>query len=213
MPNLTQEYARFINQLRVELPGATDAGIYQAMYSVFHEFFENTNAWQEDINVSVVTDETVYQLTVAEGGEFKRVLAIVNEDGSPVGTFKCNLTGLVTFKNAPSAAAVWVATVSKTIGIPVDRDGKPQVPDFAFAQFYVCLVAGVLGRMMLQPRKPYHNPRLAQMHWGRFRNLMGDVKTAVAKGNLFDAQSWRFPTSFSTRSQRGSHGTDQSFGG
>lgn len=212
MPNLTQDYARFINELRVELPGASDAGIYQAMFGVFHEFFETTNAWQEDINVAVIADDAIYQLTVAEGGEFKRIIGIVNENGSPVGAFKCDLTGLVTFKNAPIAAAVWVARVAKTVGTPVDRDGKPQVPEWTFAQFYQCLVAGVLGRLMMQPKKPYSNPNLARAHWGRFRNLMGDAKTAVAKGNTFDAQAWAFPRGFRTNSQRTSTGTDTSFG-
>lgn len=211
MPNLTQDYARFINELRVELPGATDAGIYQAMFNVFHEFFETTNAWQENINIAMVADETVYQLTVAEGGEFKRVIGIVNENSSPAGAFKCDLTGLVTFKNAPNTTAVWVARVAKTVGTPVDRDGKPQVPDFTFAQFYTGLIAGVLGRLMLQPKKPYSNPSLARVHWARFRNLMGDVRSAVIKGNVYDAQAWAFPQ-FARGSQRTSHGTDTSFG-
>lgn len=213
MPNLTQDYARFINELRVVLPGTSDPGIYQACFGVFHEFFETTNAWQEDINVAVVADETTYQLTVAEGGEFKRVLGLVNENGSPVGAFKCSLTGLVTLRNAPNAAAVWVATVSKTVGTPVDRDGKPMVPEWTFSQFYQCLIAGVLGRLMLQPRKPYSNLNSGRMEWARFRNLMGEAKQAVAKGNLFDAQSWRFPNAFATRSQRTRGGSDTSFGG
>lgn len=213
MPNLTQDYARFINELRVELPGASDAGIYLALFGVFHEFFETTNCWQEDVNFSVVTDETVYQLTIAEGGEFKRILAIVTDAGHPTGAYKCNLTGLVTFQNSPSAAAVWVATVAKTVGTPVDRDGKPQVPDFTFSQFYQCLIAGALGRLMLQPKKPYTNPNMGRAHWGRFRNLMGDVKQAVLKGNVFDAQAWAFPQSFRSHTQRSSSrgGGDQRF--
>lgn len=213
MPNLTQDYSRFINELRVLLPGASDAGIYQAMFGVFHEFFETTNCWQEDINFAVVTDETVYQLVVAEGGELKRIMGIVTDAGHPTGAFKSNLTGMVTFKNSPSAAGVWVATVAKTIGTPVDRDGKPQVPEFTFAQFYQCLLAGVLGALCLQPKKPYTNPTLGRMQWGRFRNLMGDVKSAVAKGNIYDAQAWAFPQSFRSHTQRSSSrgGGDQRF--
>lgn len=212
MPNLTQDYARFVNDLRVQVVGATDAGLYQAMFGVFHEFFETTNAWREDINFATVAGDATYQLTVAEGGEFKRVLGIVTDQGTAPGAFKCDLTGLVTFKNAPNAVAVWVATVAKTVGTPVDRDGKPQVPDWTFSQFYQCLLAGVIGSLAMQPKKPYSNPVLARVQWGRFRNLMGDVKQAVAKGNLYDAQAWQFPR-FAGGSQRTRGGSDTSFGG
>lgn len=212
MPQPTQDLARFVNQLIVELPGTTDAGIRQAMFEVFHEFFDNTNAWQETIDVPIVANTTVYTLTPVETGEFVRLLGLVNSAGSAQPAV-ADMVGILTLRDTPNAADTWTATVAKTISSTLDSDGEPVIPEWPIARFAPCLSAGVRGVMMMQAKKPYTNPALGKYHLQRYRNFMGAVKSAVIHGNTYGANTWRFPASFATHSQRTGNGTDTSFGG
>lgn len=212
MPNLTQDYQRLLDAAAVELPGATDAAIKQALYEVMHEFFEETNCWTERISVPIVANTTTYTLAIAEGGEFMRLMDLLNSHniGQPVIS---DVVGNITLRDTPNAADTWTAIISKTIGIPVDREGKPEIPEWVVSRWRTVLSAGLLGRMMMQPKKPYYNQTMGQYWLRRFRNRLGNVKSANIHGNLYGANTWRYPTSFATRGQRsGSGGTDQSFG-
>jgi hypothetical protein len=134
MPQLVQDYQRLINQAVVELPGATDAGIRQALFEVFHTFFTETNSWQETITVAVLAGVTEYNLVIAEGGEFVRLLSLVdtNDIGQPAVT---DMVGVLTLRDTPNTAATFTATIAKTIGVPVDREGKPEIPEWVVARW------------------------------------------------------------------------------
>lgn len=212
MPNLTQDYERLINQAIVELPGASDAGIRQALYEIMHEFFTETDVWQEEISVSVVADTVDYTLTIAEGGEFVRLLALVNSAGAGQPAIS-DMVGNITLRDTPSAAATWTATISKTIGIPVDREGKPLIPNWVISRWEPVISAGLIGRMMMQNKKPYSDKIGAQYWLRRFRNGLGNVKSAILHGNLKGANTWSYPRGFAmTRGSQRSGGTDTSFG-
>lgn len=214
MPQLVHEYARLVNQAIVEVFGATDAGIKQALYEVLHEFFQETNVWQERISVPIVSGTTTYTILPIEGGEFVRLLVLLDTNSTGIACVT-DMVGTITLRDTPSASTTYTATIAKTIGIPVDRDGKPEIPDWTFSRFYPAVMAGLLGRLYMQPKKPYSNPAMAAYHLKRFRNFLGTVKSAVIHGNLQGANTWRYPTAWSTSraSQRfGSGGTDQSFG-
>jgi hypothetical protein len=214
MPQLVQDYQRLINQAVVELPGATDAGIRQALFEVFHTFFTETNSWQETITVAVLAGVTEYNLVIAEGGEFVRLLSLVdtNDIGQPAVT---DMVGVLTLRDTPNTAATFTATIAKTIGVPVDREGKPEIPEWVVARWEPVLSAGLLSRMMIQNKKPYSD-KIGATFWGRrFLNGLGSVKSAVLHGNLQGANTWSYPRGFamSRTSQRmGSGGTDTSFG-
>lgn len=212
MPNLTQDYERLVNQAIVELPGASDAGIRQALFEVFHEFFNETLCWRESVSVSIVAGTVTYNLTLAEGGEFIMLISLVNSNNSPQAAVS-DLVGTITLRNTPISAGTFTAVVAKTIGIPVDREGKPMIPEWTISRFEPIIIAGLLGRLMMQPKKPYSDTSKATYHLKRFRNQMGNVKSAVLHGNLQGANTWRYPQAFATRGQRSVSGTDQSFGG
>lgn len=214
MPQIVLDYARLINQAIVELPGASDQGIRQALFEVFHEFFTTTNSWQETITVSIVANTVAYSLVIAESGEFVRLLDLLDTNGTPQPAIS-DMVGNITLRDIPSAAATWSAIISKTVGSPLERDGKPQIPDWTVSRWEPVLSAGLLGRMMMQSRKPFSNQPLGRYWLQKFRNGMGEVKSAVIHGGLYGANTWSYPRGFRMQraSQRfGSGGTDQSFG-
>lgn len=213
MPQAVQDTNRLLNDATVQVVGATDAGLRQALFGVMHEFFTRTNSWQENINISIVANSKgPYRLVIAEGGEFHQLLALVNTKSSAQPAV-ADMSGNITLRDTPNSADTWTAQIAKTIGTPIDRDGKPQFPDWVIARFYPCVLAGLMGNMFMQPKKPYTNPTMGAYELKKFRNLLGEVKSAVIHGNLYSANTWRYPTAFATRSQRsGSGGTDNSFG-
>jgi hypothetical protein len=182
------------------------------LFEVLHEFFEKTNAWQESITVRIVADRTTpYRLTVAEGGVFVRLMALLDADNVPQPAVT-DMEGTMTLRDTPNSAATWTAVVAKTISIPVDREGKPQIPEWTIARWYPTIMAGLNGHMMMQNKKPYSDGITGRRHRQRFLNDLGQVRTAVMHGNLHDAQNWRFPQGFVTGSQSSRGGTDRSFG-
>ena len=63
-----REFEQFMNQARIKLPGASDAGITAELYDVLKEFFRDTNAWTEDIQFTPILNQKEYRLTPSTRG-------------------------------------------------------------------------------------------------------------------------------------------------
>lgn len=212
MSTLVQDYSRLVNQAIVECPGSSDAGIRAVLFDVFHEFFEETNCWQETITVPIVAATITYSLVCAQGGLFVRGLAARDTNNLPQSvTF--DMEGLMTLRDTPNTATTWTVTVAKTVSTPLDRAGKPEIPAWIVGRFHSTVLAGLLGRLFMQPAKPYTNPGMGRYWLAKYRNNLGKVKSAVLHGNAFNANNWQFPQTFQTRNQKsGAGGSDTSFG-
>ena len=44
-----KSWERFMNQLRIELPGSSDAGITEKLFDVLDEFCDYSGSWQETL--------------------------------------------------------------------------------------------------------------------------------------------------------------------
>lgn len=213
MPNLIQDYQRLTNEAIVEVTGASDALIMATLYEVFHEWFTETNSWLERITIPIVAGTTEYDLIPVEGGEFVQVINIVDTNNSPQPIIS-DVVGHITLRDTPNSAATWTATVAKTIGIPVDRDGKPEVPEWTISRWFPYIKAGLIGTLFMQPKKPYSNPQLGQYNLKKFRNGLGIAKSAALHGHSYGKNAWMYPQAWRTRGQQsgGSGGNDRSFG-
>lgn len=211
MPNFKHDYERLINQARVELPGASDAGIKQALFNVFHEFFTETSVWKEDVEVAIVVDTTEYDLNSEEPGEIVRLFSVVNGNGTEqAATLSDDFTQVVLY-HPVNVAQTYTVTVVKTVGLPITRDAMPEVPEWVLARWSPSFLDGLLGNMMMQKGKPYSDGQLAMYHLRRFRNALTVARSAGLRRNTFGKNVWVYPQSFSTRGQK-SGGNDASFG-
>ena len=78
------DLSRLMDNLRIKLPGALDGVIQLEMFSALNEFFQNSNAWTEDIEFETVGNEQSYLLVQTQPGAINRLMYVVNADGTPI---------------------------------------------------------------------------------------------------------------------------------
>ncbi|HLL28969.1 MAG TPA: hypothetical protein VKT73_15135 [Xanthobacteraceae bacterium] len=187
---------RILDNLRVRLPGALDTALKLELFNVLNEFLKKSNAWQEDILVDVKPGVTDYPIEPADG-VINRVMQVVNSAGINVRATFAVPPDLI-LEVAPVQNDTLTVTVSLTVA-DTDRDEFPVFPDWMFSNYYDDFIDGALGRMMSQPAKPYSNERLSIYHLRRFHNAVARAKAEIQHGNLYSAQSWRYPAFASGR--------------
>lgn len=207
MANLTHDYNRLINAARTELAGATDAGIKQALFDVLDEFFTVTSTWQENIDITLVVDQTEYHLVSPNPGAITRLWRLF-DSGNVDQMATLDEDDVLTLRNLPNAVATWTARVVKTVGLPITRTAQPEVPEWTYEKYGRTILHGVLARMMAQQNKPYSDLRLSGYNSVKFRNGMVSARAKVLRGHLYNSQAWRYPQSFRSRGQQGGLTTD-----
>ena len=88
---MQQDYDWILDQARVKLLGASDAGIKAELIAVMREFFDTTNAWQENIPLTLTAVTTgpsaasnvLFTISPGQGGQILRLLSIVDINGFP----------------------------------------------------------------------------------------------------------------------------------
>jgi hypothetical protein len=195
---MTHDLDRFMNNVRVRLPGALDDAINLEMFNVLDEFCKTTNAWQELIPLSVHSGEREYEIEPEENRALiVRLLATIQGDGSN-GVSYANATlpkpDLIVFATPPSDSAIYNALVSLTVIDPVNSDDNlPEFPDWFLTLYFQEFLDGVLSKMMSQIAKPYFSQTGFIYHGRRFRNFLSATRIAVDQRNTYGATSWRYP--------------------
>ena len=201
-----QDVTRLLNLARTELVGASDAGIKAQLYDVCREFFKDSNSWYEHIKLSVIANERHYRITPADGGMILRLAAAFDNN-------KIALAAILPHLDPPSAELELVypqnisftarVVVTKQIVEPTTDDMLPDAPRWLLPVYHETILDGVLGKMMGQSTKSYSNDTLSTYHLRRFRDGIMQARVASERANLYGGQSWRYPNSYRTTSQRG----------
>jgi hypothetical protein len=200
------DLGRMLNQIRTSLPGATDAAIKGMLFNVIDEFLTNSNSWNEWIPFSIVNGQQAYTLTPLQQGMIKRLGQVI--DKNCVG-YPSHITDIV-----PPGVNIWVvwpqnmtipvnAITYKSIIMPTTLDDIPVAPRWLLPMYERAIETGVIGRMQMQPNKPWSNVALAAQNVKRFLNEIGEARAAALRGHLYGGQAWRYPTAWRTQSQRG----------
>jgi hypothetical protein len=199
-----REFELFMNQARIKLPGASDAGITAELYDVLREFFKDSNAWTEDILVSVQQSITTYVLTPLQDGRIIRLVGFFDDKGIPIPAYMPTF-GTLQLLHQPSTTppAQWTARVVKNITLPTGRDAIPIAPDWTLGVYSVDILDGLLGKMMGQQSKSYSNGTMSTYHLRRFRTAIQMARTAAIRQNNVGAQEWAYPRGWNAGSQRG----------
>lgn len=201
----THDYARLINQVRTEVPGASEAMIRQQLFLVFKEFFRDSSAWQEEISLDVTSGTSTYEIVSLQTGSIERLWGVL--DSNRVGRAAILSTSgdgtQLLLRDPPGGDETYTVTVVKNVGSPIDRDGNPEIPDWVLDEFGDYILSGVLSRLFLQPAKPYTDQNLAKFHRMMFRRGIGQARTATLHGKAQNMNTWAYPQSFKTNGQRG----------
>jgi hypothetical protein len=207
MASQKADYNRLLGQVIVELPGASQAGIKQAMFPIFKEFFDFSLVWQETISITTVEAQTDYPLVSDQPGEFCQLIGVTDGNRNPRPCFLPGDLSTLVLRDSPNTGEVLTVVVAKTVGSPIDKNAFPEIPDWLLAKWGDGIFEGVLGRLQLQPNKPYTDNTMAMFHLKRFRSAMQQARTAALHLNTYGTNAWRFPRGFSTSTQRSGVGT------
>lgn len=196
--SVANELTRLFNLSTVYLPGATLGAMQIEVFEVFHEFFNKSNCWTEEITVSETTTKLSYELDVDTGSAtILRLISYKNSEGVDFRAYM-DEPGILTIPQLPAEASDKYAKVSLTVKDPVDTNGYPIVPEWVFSKYRDTLRCGLVGRMMMQKAKPYTDERMGIYNLRRFQSGIGVAKTEATHSNLYRGQTWAFPRTFAT---------------
>lgn len=217
MPINKDDFAAFMNQCRIGLPGVSDAGLKEELFDVLDEFCEHSGAWQETLSVPILAGTTTgvvnsncnYTLVPTQEGYIIRLVGVWDPNNIPQPAF------LPTFDGGPDAIGQLVlvnpvnqnqnfsVTVVKTVKRPTTRENSPIFSETLFKRYHRYILEGVKGKLMAQPGKPFSNSQMAQVHQARFKQGVSIARVQTQRQNTVGSQAWSFPQTFRTRGQRG----------
>jgi hypothetical protein len=198
---MSADLDRLMDNCRIRLPGVVDDTLKLELYSVFNEFFQGSNSWNEDITFTVTSGVTDYPITPSGVSKIVRLIGVVNSDERYVGAVMPE-QDTVTLLTTPSKTENFIARVALTVDDPLDAYGYPQYPVWALGSYLDEIMDGVLGRAMSQVAKPYSNERMAIYHTRRFRAGVARAKVEWQHQNVYRGQNWSFPQTFARRQSR-----------
>ena len=216
IPN-NPDYVRLFNEIKSNIPGAIDAIIYQELWRVIEDFLNQTNIWVEEIPFTVEPNVRQYTVTPVGKGCIDRLLMVFDPENSAYDK-RWTQQG-ITFRppdkiylmHAPSTQKVWMAAVAKNID---DKDTPPgdyatQLPVFEpdatwiIDKYRDAFRYGTLGYLMMQPAKPYSNPKLGSFNWQNYVTERGKARTEVLHANVYGGQRWMYPQGYATTHRKG----------
>jgi len=198
------------DRARIELVGASDAMIRAMMYDTFMEFFNDSSIWLETIPGEIFPFTQLYYLQPGNplslgdafpAGRIIRLAGVIGENHFPQGAVMPQPPVMMLQFIPSNQMAVW-ATVIKNVKAPHDG-GVPQVPNHIVEKYEPYLLAGIKGRMMQQPNRPYTEVKAGILQYQMFRQGVTMARVAAQRGNVWGGQAWAYPQSFRTESQRG----------
>lgn len=213
MAIVKQDFEQFMNQARVTLVGASEAGLRGAFYDTLAEFFNDSSSWTQDVVVSAVPGRRHYPLVVNEGQIIRLggVFTAPPPTGSGVNTLPGGLfipalmpeIGELVINHSPSSATQYIASVVCNVSLPTAKDAVPIAPAWVLPVWHVGILDGLLGKMMMQPNKSYSNVQTSAYHLKRFRDAIARARVSKLRANTNGSQAWRFPQQFRANTQQG----------
>lgn len=200
-----RDFDQLMNQARIKLPGASDAGIKLELFDVMKEFLKDSNAWTEDITFTAQAGTLQYILSPLDGGQIIRLVGVFDDKGIPVPAFMPTFGTLQLVNQASIVPTqpVWTARVIKNVALPTTREDIPIGPDWLLTVYSLDILDGLLGKMMGQQNKTFSNGQMSTYHLRRFRTAIQSARTAAIRQNTVGAQEWAFPRGWGSSSQRG----------
>jgi hypothetical protein len=205
-------WARLFSDVKIDIPGVTNAVFQQVLFRVWKDFCDKTNIWIEEVPIDVAPPVLSYPFTLALFGAPNRLMLLYDPTfPSPdrkwvMGNTNMQVPGIIQLAYAPSSAATWNAVIAKIPFDPTDDENYPELDpvDYWIVDKYrEALYFGVLARLQASPSKPYTNPTLAQANLRQYSAERSKARGDVMKANTFGGQRWAYPQSFATAGRKG----------
>lgn len=209
----SQPWERLYSDVKIDVPGVTDAVFKQKLFQCVKDFLEQTNIWIEQVPITGEPNVHEYPVTLEGKGTPYRLMMLYNPDISPPnyprwiqGGVGMSPPGVISVPYAPSTEVQWVAIIAKSIVDPSDAEGYPELDDdyaWIIDRYRMAFYYGTLARIEAQPAKPYSNPNLAATHNRLYITERGKARTDVLKHHTYGAQAWVFPQGYASITRKG----------
>jgi hypothetical protein len=190
------EINRLMDNLRVQLPGSLDGAIRLELFNVLDEFLTESGLWVFDSEFTSDVATLEYPVGTGVASRVVRLLFVSDPEFTRSFPATMRIPGTIELASATTEDTEMVARVCLSILDPMDREGFPAIDDWIMKRYAMCIMHGVLGRMMGQIAKPFSNERMSVYHLRKYRNLMAQARAEGRRFNLFAGQTWSFPQNF-----------------
>jgi hypothetical protein len=184
---------RLMDNLRVNLPGATDNAIRLELWNMLDDFCREALAWRETIAVPLTIGQLDYVITPL-GTLIVQAMSVDHATLDVTGTtFEIDTLSLVNAPSAGDAATPAYVVAALTPDLSQGSDIENMIPADMWSKWHRAFVDGTLARMMAQFAKPYSNLQLAAYHQRSYRSDRAVARRSAATNDIVGAQLWRFP--------------------
>jgi len=205
-PYTEHKYIRmFMINARIDVVGASDAGIRIALYDLLAHFFEFTGIWQEQIAFTTAPD--VQEYTFVPGGtppgQIIRLQYVIDQNNI-VQPASLPIMDPVTVRLRDTPNTAWDGTACFAKSVVIGDDCEvPEIPDWIWQRWMPVIMHGVMGKMMLTPSKSYTDAKAGTYHWRFYERDASLIRGMVLRQNTYGTNSWMYPQSWRMRGQRG----------
>jgi len=193
-------WGKLLGSAKVYLMGASDKQLRVQLFDVLHQFFHDSSCWTEAIRFTVIPETLDYPLYTTQG-RILRLDAVLDQHNTRQQAVMPDI-GTVSFLYPYTQTQPMTAIVIKTVTDPL-MCFPPNIPDWILPKHGIVILHGLIGSMMMLPAQSYTNPQMAQFYLGKFNDGISGAMVAATKMNTMGAQTWAFPQSHRTSSQRG----------
>ena len=206
---VSQTAEPWFHELAARVPGADNNFLEENIVRSIKEFCSESTAWREWVEDRTVSEgERAVDLQTG----LKSHVLLVHEvllDGRPLH----QVSRLYPESEGPQQPRGWVGdgyVPGRIFLTPVpDKDyefglkalvsltvGKApcKLPTLLTEMFYEAVLDGTLGRLYMQPRKPYSDREAASFHLRRFRRYTRQARDMASRGFTPGGQNWSYPS-------------------
>ena len=196
----------FMDGILPQLMGAHPDHVKHSLLITMRDFFSKTSVWTEELPpfntvvgqqdyplVSNNNTAEVWAVAYAWGDSYpimplgRQPVFGLTKFGSPIQhRFTCPAIGSI--RLVPIPTNVFEVTVVGVL-VPISLD----LPDSVRSEFYEPIVEGTLGRLMIEPNKPYTDTNTALYYKRRYTYLRQTAQIAALQGRTDAAIPWSFP--------------------
>lgn len=210
---LVAPWTRLFSDIKIGVPGVTNAVLQQELYRVVKDFVETTNIWTETLPITGQPNVTSYPFTLTGKGEPNRLMMLYDPAISPPSVPRwiewcvgMTVPGVIDILYAPSSTVTWNAVIAKTLADEVTTAGWPDIDttdQWFIDKYRDAFSYGTLARFQRQPMKPYSNMQLSQDNQRNYLAMRNRARTDTIKQNAFGGQAWSYPQTFATVTRKG----------
>ena len=207
MSKPAEPWGRLYEDIKIQIPGVLDAVQAQVTFSLFKDFCDKTNLWQEDVPIPVYPGIMTYPFLIPGKGAPNRLLLMYdpsyenNHRHWVQGNVQMSMPGVITIAYSPSEATTWHAIIAKAPVDPVSADRYPEIDtpyQWIIDKYRDALTYGILGRLQAMPGKPYSNSKAARDNTLYYNSERSKARVDGLHANVFGGQRWVFPQNFAS---------------